>query len=222
MATTPILPSDFIFFDQVNSTTVLPPGNYAANVSTDIDLGSSFNQTQGNICEPINNPPLIITAGIISMAVIIGNGLVILAIIGGNSRFFRPMYWFIVHLSFSDLLVGLMLLWNYCLAGIFNINNTLTSLSFLFGIWVTSACCSVFGILLLAIDRYMQVVHKALHKLYFNQFTVGLSIFLSWLIPLLGFLVIPISLNLSCKDTCRCIEGKYMECKPVTICSQII
>ncbi|XP_076820348.1 sphingosine 1-phosphate receptor 2-like [Clavelina lepadiformis] len=213
------------FEDDVNLTTFLPQ---TYNDLTSFNTMNStisehdYNLTHIKTCEPLNSTPLVITAGLMSCGIIVGNVLVIYAIIGGYSHTFRPMFWFITHLCITDLSLGLMLLWNYCLAAIFEISNSLTSLSILNGVWVTSACSSVLGIFLLAFDRYMQVVHRRMHNLYFNQCNVGLAIFFALLIPMLMFNVAPIVFNWSCKERCNCREGEYIECLPISSCSQII
>nr|CAB3232336.1 cannabinoid receptor 1-like [Phallusia mammillata] len=173
-------------------------------------------------CEPLDYVPLIITAGLVSGGIIIGNALVIQSIVFGSARFFRPMYWFIIHLSVSDFCIGVMLLWNYCLAALFNIHNTLDTLSFVNGVWVTSACASVFGILLLAIDRYMQVVHRRQHRLYVNQYTVAVAITFAWVFPTSVFLIAPMVSDWSCKNNCECQVDQYIHCHPVVSCSQVI
>jgi len=61
------------------------------------------------------------------------------------------------------------MLWNYCLAAILDIHNTMISLSAVQGIWVTCACASVFGILLLALDRLVCLIAFALNDEVANQ-----------------------------------------------------
>lgn len=180
------------------------------------------NTTYKDLCPPLRSLPLNVMAGIIGILVILGNGLVILAVLGGQSRLFRPMYWFIVHISFSDFLIGVMLLWNYCLMAALNLNNTMTSLIVIHSFWLVSACSSVMGITLLALDRYMQVVHREFHRVYFNQITVGVSILLSWIIPISIYMLPPLLMNTTCKESCRCPEDNYMECLPWKECSLVI
>ena len=57
-----------------------------------------------------------------------------------------------------------MLLWNFCLAGIFDIHQALTSFAILQGVWVTSATSSVLGISLLSVDRYNSGRIFSIHK----------------------------------------------------------
>lgn len=173
-------------------------------------------------CEPINSIPLSLISGIISISIITGNLLVIMAILKGPSKFRRPMYWLIIHLSIADLLVGLMLLWNYTLASLLDIHNTMTSLLVLFGIWILSVCASLFGFLLLAADRYVQIFYKNFHRTYATKCTVGTAIFFSWLIPICMFFIPPIAFDWNCIGSCECKNDSYMTCTPLTDCSQVL
>lgn len=186
-----------------------------------LSIGNRFLQDT-ELCEPIRSAPLAIVSGIVATAIIVGNMLVILAILRGSSRFHRPMYWLIIHLSCADLIVGLMLLWNYCLASLLNIHNTITSLMVIFCAWVASNCSSSIGFVLLAIDRYIQIFYKSLHRTYVTRVTVGLAIFFAWMLPVMGFGVLPIAFNWSCKEQCKCIKEEYMQCDPISECSQIL
>ncbi|XP_039252307.2 lysophosphatidic acid receptor 3-like [Styela clava] len=203
-------------------------------ISGGIDLALSVNCTiepdttgleprnEKMYCEPIESAPLAIVSGLVATATIVGNLLVILAILRGSSRFHRPMFWLIIHLSCADLIVGFMLLWNYCLASLMDIHNTITSLMFIFSLWVASESSSTLGFVLLAVDRYIQIFHKNFHRAYATRVTVGIAIFLAWAIPVSFFMIAPFAFDWSCKDTCICSEEKYMKCLPRSDCSQII
>lgn len=173
-------------------------------------------------CEPINSIPLALVSGLVGSAIIIGNVLVILAILKGSSRFHRPMYWLIIHLSCADLIVGIMLLWNYCLAALLDIHNTVTSLMLIFSIWVASECSSIFGFVLLAVDRYIQIFYKTFHRSYVTKVSVSFAIMLSWGLPTVIFVITPLLFGWSCNNSCRCHQSTYMECLPLSTCSQII
>jgi len=51
--------------------------------------------------------------------------------------------------------------------------------------------------------RYMQVVHRRAHRIYFTHTTVGTAILLAWVIPLTIFLVVPLVSDWSCRKTCK-------------------
>jgi len=207
---------NFTTYSSIGST------NFTTNlISTTLESNiTNFNASQ--TCEPMKSTALNIIAGVLGTLVATGNGLVILAILGGRSKLFRPMYWFIVHISLSDFLLGIMLLWNYSLMALFNIQNTMESLTVIHSFWLVSACASVLGIFMLALDRYMQVVHRDVHRVYFNQITVLLAILFCWIVPICLCMVPPLVMDHTCKESCRCIPGEYMECRPIEDCSLVV
>jgi len=214
-------------------STVLDPLNEEIT-RYDFQTSPNPNITYNNItqneelmhCEPLRLPPLLIFSGVIGFSVICLNLVVIISIVCGGPRFFKPMYWLIVHISFSDTLMGFMLLWHYCLASILNINNTVQSLTVVHGIWMTSLLTSLLGVFYLALDRYMQVLQRNLHRIYFNRLTVGFAIFIAWAIPVTVCMVAPFTTlksTLTCADFCTCERrGGFMSCPPASRCSQII
>lgn len=202
----------------VLNRTDLAGGIFKEMTATAAHVNSSNDKLK---CEPIESLPLAIVSGVVATATILANLLVILAILRGSAYFHRPIYWVIIHLSVADLIVGIMLLWNYCFASLLHISNTHRSLQIIFSIWISSEASSTLGFVLLAIDRYVQIFHKQFHRAYATRVTVGICIAFAWTFSICLFTIAPTFNGLLCYD-CRCPRNDYMRCQPFDTCSQIV
>ena len=54
--------------------------------------------------------------------------------------------------------------------------------------------------------RYMQVVHRDIHRVYFNQITVLTAILFCWVVPVCLCMVPPLILDHTCKESCRLLS----------------
>lgn len=202
--------------------TVFNRTDLPTSISAEMTVSAAYGNESLNLkCEPIYSVPLAILSGVVASATILANVLVILAILRGSKHFQRPIYWVIIHLSVADIIVGIMLLWNYCFSSLLDIHNTLRSLQVIFSIWISSEASSTLGFVLLAVDRYVQIFHKHFHRIYATRVTVGICIAFAWTFSIGLFTIAP-SFNGWLCFNCTCPEKHYMQCHTFETCSQIV
>lgn len=131
----------------------------------------------------------------LSIFIILENLLVLVAIISRIRHSRRWVYICIANITLSDLLTGIAYVVNICLSGSTTFHLTLPLWLFREGMLFVALAASIFGLLLIAVERYLTMIkplpQKSIRKSYCRIFSlVALSWFLALVIgflPLLGW-----------------------------------
>lgn len=131
----------------------------------------------------------------LSIIIILENLLVLVAIISRIRHSRRWVYICIANITLSDLLTGTAYVVNICLSGSATFHLTLPLWLFREGMLFVALAASIFGLLLIAVERYLTMIkplpQKSARKSYCRIFSlVALSWFLALVIgflPLLGW-----------------------------------
>lgn len=131
----------------------------------------------------------------LSIFIILENLLVLVAIISRIRHSRRWVYICIANITLSDLLTGTAYVVNICLSGSSTFHLSLPLLLFREGMLFVALAASIFGLLLIAVERYLTMIkplpQKSARKSYCRIFSlVALSWFMALVIgflPLLGW-----------------------------------
>lgn len=150
--------------------------------------GRLQNRTTSNSHSQISSTTLLFLC--LSIFIILENLLVLVAIISCIRHSRRWVYICIANITLSDLLTGTAYVVNICLSGSTTFHLTLPLWLFREGMLFVALAASIFGLLLIAVERYLTMIkpmpEKSARKSYCRIFSL---VALSWLLALvIGFL----------------------------------
>ena len=157
---------------------------------------------QSSVCLNSESWGWVVTS-ITSLLIMVGNSLVIIVLLKKASQYFRATHWFLLLLASADISVGFTVLWTGTLSPLLFNTITLMSGMVTYGALASATSTSTLGVLFIAIERYVYILHNNNYKKIVNKTTVGWAILGAVIVPLAVFVVAP-GAGWNCIRSCYC------------------
>ncbi|XP_076823415.1 uncharacterized protein LOC143469559 [Clavelina lepadiformis] len=139
----------------------------------------------------------------VGLIIILGNLLVVVVIYRYPSRNFTALNWLLCHLATADLAIGLTVFWWFGIAEILLIPFPLQQKVIFYGFSIVCVIASFEGLLMIAVDRYLLILHQRSYRTILTKKRLILSLVIMWVVPMAILVAGPVS-GWSCVKNCDC------------------